>query len=121
MPRGREISQQLRDIIIQNLKDGKSSYKCAKELAISPNTVQKIYKKYKTAKINKILPRTGRKKILSPRDRRTLQRIVQENRRQTTSDVTKKLSEATNKRISNTTVWRELKDQGYGFYKVNNQ
>lgn len=118
MSRGKELSSDLRKIIIYNFESGKSAFICAEELNISINTVKKIYLKYKRSKIESVQQRSGRPKKITNRDQRTLERLVRHNRRCTAAELSEKFSNAIQKPVSVSTTIRHLHDISYGYFKV---
>ncbi len=112
-PHGREMSQDLRKIIIYLHKKGEGYKKISKALLISQNTVAKVvqtFKKYGTATISQRRP--GRPRKLTPRQERLLMRRVEENRHASSLQLSKEVESQTGVTISRDTIRRTLQRNG---------
>ncbi len=112
-PHGREMSQDLRKKIIYLHKKGEGYKKISKALLISQNTVAKVvqtFKKYGTATISQRRP--GRPRKLTPRQKRLLMRRVEENRHESSLQLSKEVESQTGVIISRDTIWRTLQRNG---------
>ncbi len=109
-PHGREMSQDLRKIIIYLHKKGEGYKKISKALLISQNTVAKVvqtFKKDGTATISQRRP--GRPRKLTPRQERLLMRRVEENRHASSMQLSKEVESQTGVTISRDTIRRTLR------------
>uniref|UniRef100_A0AAZ3SJT8 Transposase Tc1-like domain-containing protein n=1 Tax=Oncorhynchus tshawytscha TaxID=74940 RepID=A0AAZ3SJT8_ONCTS len=106
MGKSKEISQDLRKIIVDLHKSGSSLGAISKCLKVQRSSVQTIVRKYKHHGTTQPSYRSGRRLILTPRDERTLVRKVQINPRTTERDLVK--MEETGTKVSISTVKRVL-------------
>ena len=88
-------------------KSGSSLGAISKRLKVPRSSVQTIVRKYKHHETTQPSYRSGRRRVLSPRDERTLVRKVQINHRTTAKDLVKMLEE-TGTKVSISTVKRVL-------------
>ena len=102
----KEISQDLRKTIVDLQKSGSSLGAISKCLKVPHSSVQTIVCKYKHHGTTQPSDRSGRRRVLSPRDERTLVWKVQINPR-TAKDLVKMLEE-TGTKVSISTVKRVL-------------
>ncbi|CDQ58962.1 unnamed protein product [Oncorhynchus mykiss] len=100
MGKSKEIRQDLRKIIVDLHKSGSSLETISKCLKVPRSSVQTIVCKYKHHGTTQLSYHSGRKRVLSPRDERTL---VQINPRTTAKDLVKMLEE-TGTKVSISTV-----------------
>ena len=107
MGKSKEISQDLRKKIVDLHKSGSSLGAISKCLKVPRSSVQTIVRKYKHHGTTQPSYRSGRRRVLSPRDERTLVRKVQINPRTTAKDLVKMLEE-TGTKVSISTVKRVL-------------
>ena len=92
MGKSKELSEDLRQKIIYCHKAGEGFRKISKHLSIPISTIVSIIKKYKTHGTVTTLPRSGRKKVLSPRTSRRIVRKVNNNLRLTAKDIQSELA-----------------------------
>uniref|UniRef100_A0AAZ3PV30 Transposase Tc1-like domain-containing protein n=1 Tax=Oncorhynchus tshawytscha TaxID=74940 RepID=A0AAZ3PV30_ONCTS len=107
MGKSKEISQDLRKQIVDLRKSGSSLEAISKCLKVPCSSVQTIVRKYKHHGTTQPSYRSGRRRILSPRDEHTLVRKVQINPRTTEKDRVKMLEETVTK-VSISTIKRVL-------------
>ena len=108
MGKSKEISQDPRQNILDLHKSGSSLGAISKRLKIPRSFVQTIVRKYKHhGAMTQPSYRSGRRRVLSPRDQRTLVRKVPINPRTTANDLVKMLEEMGTK-VSISTVKRVL-------------
>uniref|UniRef100_A0AAZ3RRF8 Sleeping Beauty transposase HTH domain-containing protein n=1 Tax=Oncorhynchus tshawytscha TaxID=74940 RepID=A0AAZ3RRF8_ONCTS len=107
MGKSKEISQDLRITIVDIHKSGSSLGAFSKCLKVPHSSVQAIVRKYKHHGITQLSNHSGRRRVLSPRDERTLVRKVQINARTSAKDLVKMLEE-TGSKVSISTVKRVL-------------
>ena len=103
MGKSKEISQDLRKNIVDLHESGSSVGAISKRLKVPRSSVQTIVRKYKHQGTTQPSNRSGRRRVLSPRDERTLVRKVQINHRTTAKDLVKMLEE-TGTKVSISTV-----------------
>ena len=103
----KEISQDLRKTVVNLHKSGSSLRAIYKRLKIPRSSVQTILDKYKHHGTMQSSYRSRGRRVLSPRDERTLVRKVQINPRTTAKDLVKMLEEIGTK-VSISTVKRVL-------------
>ena len=106
MGKSKEISQDLRKKIVDPHKSGSSLGAISKHLKVQHSSVQTIVRNYKHHGTTQSSYRSGRRRVLSPRDERTLVQKVQINPR-TAKDLVKILEE-TGTKVSISTVKRVL-------------
>ncbi|XP_051984725.1 uncharacterized protein LOC127645217 isoform X2 [Xyrauchen texanus] len=103
----KEISQDLRKKIVDLHNSGSSLGAISKRLKVPRSSVQTIVRKYKHHGTTQPSYRSGRRRILSPTDERSLVQKVQINPRTTAKDLVKMLEEA-GRQVSISTVKRVL-------------
>uniref|UniRef100_A0A8K9UTL7 Transposase Tc1-like domain-containing protein n=1 Tax=Oncorhynchus mykiss TaxID=8022 RepID=A0A8K9UTL7_ONCMY len=103
----KEIGQDLRNKIVDLHQSGSSLGAISKHLKVPRSSVQTIVRKHKNHGTTQPSYRSGRRRILSPRDEHTLVRKVQINPRTTAKDLVKILEE-TGTKVSISTVKRVL-------------
>ncbi|CDQ63196.1 unnamed protein product [Oncorhynchus mykiss] len=107
MGKSNEISQDLRKQIVDLHKSVSSLGAISKCLKVQHLSVQTIVRKYKHHGTTQPSYRSGRRRVLSPRDECTLVQKVQINPRTTAKDLVKMLEE-TGTKVSISTVKRVL-------------
>ncbi|XP_062589585.1 uncharacterized protein LOC134251214 [Saccostrea cucullata] len=118
-PRGKDLSTDKKQTIVSMYRNGFSGRKIAEIIGISPNTVQKVMKRNKLRKgFRREQRKIGRRRLVSERGNRLLERLVKKNRRQTLSDLTSSLNESLPQQVSCRTVRQRLKEQCYHRYCV---
>ena len=111
MGKSKELSEDLRQKMIYCHKAGEGYKKISKHLSIPISTIVSIIKKYKTHGTVTTLPRSGRKKVLSPRTSRRIVRKVNNNPRLTAKDIQSELA-ASGTGVSISTIGRVLHGEG---------
>lgn len=111
--RGKDLSTEQKQTIVCMSKNGLSSRKISDLIGISPNTVQKVLKRNSDRGSVENKERSGRKRLVSDRGDRDLERLVKKNRRQTLSDLTSVFNDSVPEQVSSRIVRRRLKEQGY--------
>lgn len=111
MGKSKELSTDLKKRIIDLNKSGKSLGAISKQLQVPRSTVQTIVCKYKLHGIVVSLPRSGRKRKLSPAAERKLVRMVKSQPRTTKKQVCDEI-EADGTQVSVSTVKRVLHHHG---------
>ena len=110
---GRPLAVDVAGQVIGLWRAGHSYRHIADELNIHRNTVYGVVKRYNQRRT--VVPRksTGRRKLTTPRDDRSLIRIVQQNRRMTVPQLRQEWQRRTNVNVSESTVTKRLKSSGY--------
>ena len=93
MGKSKEISHDLREKKVDLHKSGSSLGAISKRLKVPRSPLQTIVRKYKHHGTTQPSYRSGRRRVLSPRDERTLVRKVQIHPRPTAKDLVKMLEE----------------------------
>lgn len=119
MARGKEISVEIRSVILKLSEDGLSQVKIASTLGLSRSTVGNILRHIQESGCLEANKRPGQPRKVTQRDVRALTHIVKNNRRSAAKDLTVVWNDATGKDLSISTTKKYLKTSGYGFYKVN--
>lgn len=122
MARGIAISSEVRQLIIDRVKNGKSYKEIGTDLNLSRSTVQYIVKSYK--KNNSIVNNNknkGKVSRITPREVRSLERIIKKSRRNTVRTLATMWSSSIERPIGRETTRKQLKKLNYGFYKVSNK
>ncbi|KAI4887825.1 hypothetical protein NFI96_006698 [Prochilodus magdalenae] len=94
MGKSKEISQDIRKRIVDLHKSGSSLGAISRCLKVPRSSVQTIIRKYKTDDNVQPSYRSGRKKVLCPRDERALVRSVHINPRAKAKDLVNMMAEA---------------------------
>lgn len=113
MSKRRELTDFERGEIVGLHKGGFSQKKITEILNFPKSTVGDIIKKYNELGLTSTIPRSGRPKILTERDKRHLVKIIKANRNLTLTEITEKFNKTLNFSISERTVQRVLHDEGY--------
>ena len=106
----RKINLELKKNIVERLKSGQSYREIAAEFGKSHNLIYKI-KLCNNLEVNK--PKSGRNKIFTPRDQRTIARLIASGESKTAKDVTNLMNNSYGTHASLQTVNRELKRIGF--------
>uniref|UniRef100_A0AAZ3NZK2 Transposase Tc1-like domain-containing protein n=1 Tax=Oncorhynchus tshawytscha TaxID=74940 RepID=A0AAZ3NZK2_ONCTS len=107
MGKSKEISQDVRFFFLDLHKSGSSLGAISKCLKVPCSSGQTIVRKYKHHGTTQPSYRSGRRRVLPPRDERTLSRKVQINPKTTAKDLVKML-EKTGTKVSISTVKQVL-------------
>ena len=94
MGKSKEISQDLRKEFVDLHKSGSSLGGISKRLKVLRSSVQTILRKYEHYGTTQLSYRSGRRRVLSPRDERTLVRKMQINPRTTAKELVKMLEKS---------------------------
>ncbi|KAJ0000165.1 hypothetical protein NQD34_012007 [Periophthalmus magnuspinnatus] len=111
MGKSKEISQDIRKKIVDLHKSGSSLGAISSCLKVPRSSVQTIIRKYKHHGNVQPSHRSGRRRVLCPRDERALVRNVHIDPRTKAKDLVKMLAEA-GKSVSISTVKRVLHQRG---------
>jgi len=84
----RELKKSIKDMIIGMHITGQSGRSIAKQLVLSPITVNKVIARYKLSSTTENRQRSGRPKKMNERDTRHLVNDVKQNRRATLQEIT---------------------------------
>lgn len=118
MARGVAVSEDLRNRVISEWKNGKSLSFISNKLILKKSTVQYIIKHFQQNRTVIQKRRGGSKKITSETQNRVLRRIIKSSRRSNAAELREKWVEAIDKDVSVSTCRRRIKTLGYSFYKV---
>ena len=108
----RELGDDIRNQIIGAHKVGASVRCIGDTLGVARSTVQDTIKRFTNSGTSAVTLRSGRPKILSPRGRRALRRIVLRKRGITLMCLAKEISFQTHRHVSERTARRELHSMG---------
>lgn len=112
MAKRKEISTDVRKLVIKFLNEGKSMAKVGEILNLSKSTVQTILNNYKKNKSFESLPRTGRPLKLDERIRRKILREVTENPKKSSIEIKNDIKRYYGIEVHADTVRRCLKKSG---------
>ncbi|XP_075150945.1 uncharacterized protein LOC142225054 [Haematobia irritans] len=119
MIRGKPLCEEIRILIIDKFKSGKTYGQISTDLRIPRSTIQSIVSKYKVCgNFGNNVSNRGRTSKISLRDKRALANIIKQNRRSTIRDIALKWSEAIGKPVKREWTQLQLKSIGYNFYKA---
>jgi transposase len=105
------VSPELRKLIFDQKNQGLSSSKIANFCKVSVRTVQRTIKNFAIYEDFNDRPRSGRPKRLSERDIRHLRTDIQQDRRQTLSEIKENVNLFTRNPISTSTIRRAMKEE----------
>lgn len=118
MGRGSPLSAELRERIVCQLKNNVSQRRIAKNLGLSPSTVNKIVKRFKETGEISVRKGQGRKPLLNVRELRALWRYCIRNRHSTVMDITTWARDYFKKTLSVNTVRRCIKKFSLRLYQA---
>ncbi|GFW96969.1 uncharacterized protein TNCV_4801821 [Trichonephila clavipes] len=113
MSKSKELSEFDRDSIVGCHLCGKSVREIADILQKPKSTVSDVIVKWKRRGSETAEKRTGRPKILGERCRKTLKRVVKQNRKSSLVNISQEFQSSSGISISSRTVRRELKNLGF--------
>uniref|UniRef100_A0A0K8UV17 Transposable element Tc1 transposase n=1 Tax=Bactrocera latifrons TaxID=174628 RepID=A0A0K8UV17_BACLA len=113
MGRGKEIHLEVRKLIIKLYLENKSLREIGKVVGKSHSSVQTIIKSYINTGNLHSKPRSGRPKILTPREERNIVTVVSANPIISAVKLTQDIYDSTQKKISPQTVRNVLYSAGY--------
>ena len=93
MGKSKDLSSDVKTIIIRNYEPGKSYSEIGRNFQLNRSTVYAVVKIYHEQGDIENRPRSGRKKKLDDRDTRKLSRLVKNNRSFPLQDITRKFNE----------------------------
>lgn len=108
-----ETSVELRNLIINHHKNGKSLSEISVIVERSRSTVQYVVKRYKNENRIENLPRNVNRKILSKMDDRYILRQIKQNPKISAPKIASKVKIDLNKDVSAETILRSIRNQGY--------
>lgn len=111
--RGKELTQDVKNIIINLNNTNHSSYKISEITGLNRRTVSNFLKRFLDRGNTENLLRSGRQRKLDDRAKRRLVRMVRGNRRQTLEDLTSKFNNSAVVKVSSRTVRRRLFESEY--------
>ena len=116
---GKPVCEEIRILIINKFKSGKSYGEISTDLNLPRSTVQGIVKKYEECdNFSNNVANRGRVSKITSRDKRALAATIKQNRRSTVRDIASKWSEKIGKPVKREWTRQQMKNIGYGFYKV---
>jgi transposase len=113
MSKSKELSEFDRGSIVGCHLCGKSVREIADILQKPKSTVSDVIVKWKRRGNETAEKRTGRPKILGERSRRTLKRLVKQNRKSSLVEISQEFQSSSGISVSSRTVRRELKNLGF--------
>jgi len=114
MPKGfRVLSVDQKQVIIDLVRKGVSQSEVAELFSVSRSTIYRIVRRFETTSNLENLPKSGRPKLLSARDERSLHRAIKCDRSTPLSEVTAKFNQRRNRAVSKRTVQRVLFKAGF--------
>lgn len=113
MPRGKQVSNSVREIAVKLHQEGQSYGSIAKNLHLKRGTVQKIIEKFKRTGQFETEIRVGRPKLLKPHEERAILAKVNENPFQSARILKEAIKQDYNKEVSITTIGRTLRERGF--------
>nr|CAA82360.1 putative transposase [Drosophila hydei]prf//2013359A transposase [Drosophila hydei] len=118
MVRGKPISKEIRVLIRDYFKSGKTLTEISKQLNLPKSSVHGVIQIFKkNGNIENNIANRGRTSAITPRDKRQLAKIVKADRRQSLRNLASKWSQQLAK-LSSESGRDKLKSIGYGFYKA---
>lgn len=119
MARGKPICKEIRSLVLDYYKSGKTFGEIAKQLNLSKSSVQGVINNFnKNGNIDNNIVNRGRKSAITERDKRSLATIVKANRRQSLRNVASEWSDKIGKSVGREWTRLQLRNIGYKFYKV---
>ena len=109
----KELSPDVKNIIVSMRNEGYTLQHIADTLNIRRGTVSDVIVRFKKRGSTENKPRSGRPRILDPRDERSLVRLARSNRKTPLGDLTNKFNQHRPARVSQRTAQRCLYRQGY--------
>jgi len=113
MPKSKELTEFERDEIVGLSKINLSVRKIAEVLLIAKSTVQDVINKYRRRGLITAAPRSGRPPILTPRNTRTLIKMVKKDRQTSLEELTEDFNKTLQISVCSKTVKRKLHEEGY--------
>lgn len=118
MARGKQISPEIRSLVLLQSSKGSSQRNIAQILNLSRGAVQSVLRLSRSKNSIRKNKKRGRPSLVSNRDIRHLKSVVQKNRRKTTVEIRALWNQLTRKNLSVTTTKKFIHKIGFGFYKV---
>ena len=118
MPKKRELSNDVKEMIVTLNLGGLSKNKIGELLGIHRSTVGRVLKKFQERGSVENNRRSGRPRVTDARGDRKIYRIVKRNRRQSLQDITSKFNGDEGTRMSKRTIRRRLHQEGYRRGKI---
>ena len=113
MGRSKELTEEERSYVVGLARGGLSISKIATETKRPRGTIATILRRFRIRGNVKTAPRSGRPPVTTPRDERSLERLVKQDRHTTAKSLTKKWNKVTEKDVSVMTTRRRLHSLGY--------
>lgn len=109
----RELSSEVRNLIVQCHHEGKNQCELARIFNISRSTIKSVIKKFHQHGTVENRPGRGRKSLFTNRDVNQLSRAAKLNRKTSLQDITNVVNEGKDHRFCKKTISRKLKSMGY--------
>lgn len=111
--KGRELGMEVKNVILDLIRNGHSRHKVSDMLNIPKSTVIDVARKFFDTGSVENKPRSGRPAKMKERDYRGLERLVKTHRRESLSDITSKYNESKTETVSKRTIQRHLHKHEY--------
>lgn len=119
MARGKPICKEIRSLVLDYYKSGKTFGEIAKQLNLAKSSIQGIMNNFKkNGNIENNVANRGRTSAITARDKRALATIVKADRRQSLRNLASEWSDKIGKSVKREWTRLQLRDIGYKFYKV---
>ena len=112
MGRSKELTEEERSYVVGLARGKLSISKIATETKRPWGTIATILR-FRIRRNVKTAPHSGRPPVTTPRDERSLERLVKQDRRATAKSLTREWNKVTQKNVSVTTTRRRLHSLGY--------
>lgn len=113
-----ELSSDVKELIVDLNLRGLNNNKISETIGIHRSTVGRILKKFNESGSVENNRRSGRPRLTDDRGDRKIFRLVKTNRRQSLRDITTSFNNTVSVKVSNRTVRRRLKQEGYRRGKI---
>ncbi len=111
-PHGKELSEDLRIIIVALHKDGLNYKKFGNSLELSYNTVARVIQRFSKTGFTRNRPRKGRSRILSPWAVHQMQKLASKNRCMSAPSTALEVAEVEGQLVSAQTIRHTLQQVG---------
>lgn len=113
MVKSKELSNDVKELVVKSFKDGVKKAELARRFGIPRTTICSIIKKFTLSGTVENKPRSGRKKKFGARCETALSRLVKSDRKGTLTDITNKFNDTCDTRFCTRTIRRKLFAQDY--------
>ena len=112
-PVGKTLTGEQKNVVVRLYKENMKQTEIARLFDVNHSTICGIIRRYEIGGDVENRPRSGRPKLLTPRDQRTLLRVVKASRSTPLSHLTNTFNQSRNRSVSRRTVQRILFQSGY--------